>query len=184
MQAAIGQNRLIFPKRTKRPVSIVTNAVTEPAGSSAWVHTRLAEDVQGRSSTPGNTARAALPSAKSLWWDNVGRLPPANCSHPESHSRVARRETAHPIVSFDKTDQRTLGSFDSRMGRIDYNAFYRHNGGSAMGNASQAGSDFMVASCVSRERGGNLETCFRRRACGVLLLRRCLALRSIRSRLV
>src|SRR3954462_4736051 len=35
--------------------------------------------------------------------------------------------TAHPIVSFDKTDQLTLGRFDSRKGGCDYNAFYRRN---------------------------------------------------------
>jgi hypothetical protein len=46
LQAEIGQNRLIFPKRTKRPDSIATNGVTEPAGTFAYYRTGPAEDVQ------------------------------------------------------------------------------------------------------------------------------------------
>ena len=40
--------------------------------------------------------------------------------------RAARKST-HPIVSFDKTDQRTLESFDSPAGRTDYSASARHS---------------------------------------------------------
>jgi len=36
---------------------------------------------------------------------------------------VARSRTAHPIVSFDKTGQRTLESFECRAGRAEFGGF-------------------------------------------------------------
>ena len=47
LQAEIGQNRLIFPKRTNQPGTFGTNDLTEPAGLVARRSRELAaEDVQ------------------------------------------------------------------------------------------------------------------------------------------
>ena len=81
MQAEIGQNRLIFPMRTKRPESIAINGVTEPAGAvPRTMRDAPAKDTQEDALPLNETASAVALSAMSQRQDNVGRLPPANRS--------------------------------------------------------------------------------------------------------
>lgn len=114
--------------RTKRPESIATNGVTEPAGAvPRTVRGVPAKDTQEDALPLNTTACAAALSAMSQRQDNVGRLPPANRTERAGHLRAARPRTVHPIDSFDKTGRLTLESFDSRAVRTDCNACMRYN---------------------------------------------------------
>ena len=146
MQAAIGQNRLIFPSRSNWPRRIVTNGKPHRRTSSRDAHQKSGpKDVQEDARRRRKEPKSSCANAQSLWWDNVGRLPPAN--HLDLFAKLPAkpalaeawscvlalprgldRKMAHPIDSFDKTDQRTLGTFNSLAGRTDYNASERRSG--------------------------------------------------------
>jgi hypothetical protein len=58
------------------------------------------------------------------WW----QAPPCELHPSDRTGRVVRKETTHPLVSFDKTGSRTLGSFDSRAGKAEFGGFPQGNG--------------------------------------------------------
>jgi hypothetical protein len=137
VQAGIEQNRSIFPTRSKLPRIIAINGTFDPPARlaqrglvPAGGHARktlaiLKRQIHHLRATGPITGRRLR--AQSLWWDKVGRLPPANQLADASVSLAnqccpAHTEMAHPKDSFDKTGQRTLGRSNSLAGRIDCNA--------------------------------------------------------------
>ena len=137
VQAGIEQNRSIFPTRSKLPRIIAINGTIDPPARlaqrgliPAGGHARktlatLKPQVHHLLASGPITGRRLR--AQSLWWDKVGRLPPANQLADASATLAnqccpAHTEMAHPKDSFDKTGQRTLGRSNSLAGRIDCNA--------------------------------------------------------------
>ena len=129
MQAEIGQNRSIFPIRSKLPRIIGNDDLTGPArlvramrdNSRLWMcrktlATRFADHY------------GHAPRAKSVV-GQFGRLPPASrLRSAPIRLRTVPGKTAHPKDSFDKTDQRTLETFNSRAGKAGCIASVRRSG--------------------------------------------------------
>ena len=166
VQAEIGQNRSIFPKRTKRPVSIVTNGVTEPAGSRECGTHRSGRGRAGRRLPPGNTAYAAIAAAQSLYGGTMLAGSPLRTALAPRYTLVcARHETAHPIDSFDKTGQRTLESFNSLAGRTDCNALTGVTIETGCRDSRQAGGASARIGFHARHNGRTCVALATRRAC-------------------
>jgi hypothetical protein len=126
LQSGIGQNRSIFSMRINRNPHLRNkrHKPNHPAAYAVRCAPISGVDVQEDACLRAEPL-GLNPGAISLV-GQTGRLPPANRLRCPSHAEAwAEPETAHPIDSFDKTDQRTLESFDSRAGSVDCNAFER-----------------------------------------------------------
>jgi hypothetical protein len=124
MQAEIGQNRSIFPTRTKRPESIVTNGVTETRRLRCVISAMgPAEDVQEDACRCNagavQTSWARPRRAQSLYGGTMWQAPPCELTLSVRTGCVAWKEATHPITSFDNNDLGTLERFASRTGRPD-----------------------------------------------------------------
>ncbi len=170
MQAAIGQNRSIFPKWTNQPVTIGTNGLTEPADSFAWFRRNASRGRAGRrlplcaDPSPNCFGSDHTLSAKSEVGLTLAGSPLRAVLPPYRHRlsgvvrfwplladkvSVSRRgSTAYPIVTFDKTDRTTLESFNSLAGRMDCGACARRNDR----RARNAKSNGFPACSVARAR--------------------------------
>jgi hypothetical protein len=141
VQAEIGQNRSVFPCRSNLPRKLDINGTTEPPRLLARCAPKAGHGLAGRRSPPRQprtfsprcdrppACRRSL-GAKSKGGTKLAGSPLRTIGVTRRTGCTACARTAHPIVSFEKTGQRTLETFNSHAGRTDCNTSVLDDGAS------------------------------------------------------